>query len=124
MRPQVTEQDRLECDQHADAIAELGGGFQRHRSAERMTDQGDRPGCQRGGCGDELGLIRGGERPRGRPGAGVAVAEQVDRDHAVAALQALDERPPLAQPARGAVNQNDGRASPGVRVFEVESLRL
>ncbi len=34
MRLQMTEQDRLERDQNADAIAELSGGFQRDRSSE------------------------------------------------------------------------------------------
>ena len=59
VRFQMAEQDRLEHDDDAHAIAEPRGGFKRDQAAKGVSHERDRRGRQRGGRNDKLGLIRG-----------------------------------------------------------------
>jgi hypothetical protein len=93
----------LQEDECAEALTKLDRGPHRHRTTEGVPDERDRAGDavdrgvhQRSLVGQSLWSVAG-------PRRGVAIAEQVDPEDAVAVPEIGDQRLPLPVPAHRAV---------------------
>ena len=122
LKPQEMEGDRLDQGQALDAVPELAGGLERQRRAIRMADEMERASGLLGESQQDLHVGLDAEGLVDGPGIGLAVTDEVRREHAPVVLQRLDERQPFFVRGAGAMAEQGARPLALVEIGDVDAV--